>query len=169
MKIPTVCFKALAPPPPRKTNEWSLNSLLWINFESADVLIIPTPIFWGERASFIWRGSKKVFFVYFPIIVFISHDKWAKRGFQPTPKDRSCGSFRKTSVRSWNGSPAVCRKRSYKTFWRMLICILGLPRKSSHLSPTGSHWDDCPVRDGPVPCQSSSVWLYSPTFDPWNT
>lgn len=88
MKIPTVCFKVLAPPEKPTNEAW----IHWfINFESADVLIVPTPIFWGN-SCFIWRGSKSRFF-YFPIIiiVFISHDKWAKRGFQPTPKDEASG------------------------------------------------------------------------------
>ena len=165
-------FQGSSPPPEKPTNEAWIH--WFINFESADVLIIPTPIFWGNPC-FIWRGSKSLF-------LFSHHNHSVYFSWQVSqagiPTDTQRWSFRKTSVRSWNGSPAVCRKRSYKTFWRMLICILGLPRKSSHLSTTGSqkkwkdfckHWDDCPVRDGPVPCQSSSVWLYSPTFDPWNT
>lgn len=81
-------FQGSSPPPEKPTNEAWIH--WFINFESADVLIIPTPIFGGTRASF--EEVRKAFF-YFPIIiiVFISHDKWAKRGFQPTPKDEASG------------------------------------------------------------------------------
>ena len=60
MKIPTVCFKVLAPPPEKPTNEAWIH--WFINFESADVLIIPTPIFGGTRASF--EEVRKAFFLF---------------------------------------------------------------------------------------------------------